>query len=76
VDCYSVCPTYYGRKNKKGDAVKMLQVQKSGGMLRAQYEALPESEREGKYIVGTLTESDYPEFTAEYQKIIDSAMKN
>jgi hypothetical protein len=54
----------------------MLQVQKSGGMLRAQYEALPESEREGKYIVGTLTESDYPEFTAEYQKIIDSAMKN
>lgn len=76
VDCYSVCPTYYGRKNKKGDAVKMLQVQKDSGMLRAQYEALPEAEREGRYIVGTLTENTYPEFTAEYQKIIDSAMKN
>ncbi len=75
IDCYSVCPTYYGRKNKKGGAVKMIEVQKECGMSRQQYEALAEDQREGKYIVGTLTENHYPEFTAEYQKIIDSEMK-
>ena len=75
IDCYSVCPTYYGRKNKKGGAVKMIEVQKECGMGRQQYEALTEDQREGKYIVGTLTEDHFPEFTAEYQKIIDSMMK-
>ena len=28
VDCASICPTYYGRKNKKGDAVDMLRWQR------------------------------------------------
>lgn len=71
IDCYSVCPTYYGRKNKKGSAVNMIEVQKECGMSRPQYEALGEDQREGKYIVGTLTEDQFPEFTEEYQKIID-----
>lgn len=75
IDCFSVCPTYYGRKNKKGGAVKMLEVQKRCGMSRRKYEALPENQREDKYIVGTLTENHYPEFTEEYQKIIDRVME-
>jgi hypothetical protein len=41
---------------------------------REQYSALPEEERAGKYVIGTLTHSNYPEFTEEYQKIIDKAM--
>ncbi len=75
IDCYSICPTYYGRKNKKGDAVEMLKRQKENGMRPEKYAALPMEERGGKYVVATLTHSNYPEFTAEYQKIIDRAMK-
>jgi hypothetical protein len=37
--------------------------------------ALPEEERAGKYVVSLLTHSNYPEFTEEYQKIIDRAMR-
>jgi 2-oxoglutarate ferredoxin oxidoreductase subunit beta len=74
IDCYSICPTYYGRKNKKGDAVTMLMRQKECGMPAEAYSALPEEEKAGKYVIGTLTHSNYPEFTAEYQKMIDKAM--
>ena len=74
IDCYSVCPTYYGRKNKKGDAVAMLERQKECGVLPEVYSALSDEERVGKYVIGTLTHSNYPEFTAEYQKMIDRAM--
>ncbi len=74
IDCYSVCPTYYGRKNKKGDAVEMLTRQKECGLRPEVYSALPEEEKAGKYVIGTLTHSNYPEFTAEYQKLIDKAM--
>lgn len=74
IDCYSVCPTYYGRKNRKGDAVEMLTRQKENGVRPEAYSALSEEDRVGKYVIGTLTHSNYPEFTAEYQKIIDKAM--
>ncbi len=73
IDCYSVCPTYYGRKNKKGDAVEMLKAQQAQGMPLAKFEELPEEEREGRYPIGVLHEDDFPEFTAAYQKIIDRA---
>jgi len=74
VDCYSLCPTYYGRKNKKGDAVTMLMRQKECGLQAEAYNALPEEERAGKYVIGTLTHRNYPEFTEEYQKMIDKAV--
>ena len=74
IDCYSVCPTYYGRNNKKGDAVAMLERQKECGVRAEVYSAMSDEERVGKYVIGTLTHSNYPEFTAEYQKMIDKAM--
>jgi 2-oxoglutarate ferredoxin oxidoreductase subunit beta len=73
IDCYSTCPTYYGRKNHKGDAVAMLLHQRDNGLRPEQYDALPEEQRAGKYVVSLLTHSNYPEFTEEYQKIIDRA---
>lgn len=73
-DCRSICPTYYGRKNKKGDAVTMLTKQKECGVLQEVYNAMSDEERVGKYVIGTLTQSNYPEFTEEYQKMIDRAM--
>lgn len=74
IDCRSVCPTYYGRKNKKGDAVEMITWQKEHGVPKAAWDKMSEEQRRGKYPVGVLTQHDYPEYTAEYQKIIDMAM--
>ncbi|MDR1194365.1 MAG: 2-oxoacid:ferredoxin oxidoreductase subunit beta [Peptococcaceae bacterium] len=71
IDCYSVCPTYYGRKNKKGSAVDMLIWQRDHGVPRARYDALSPEERQGKFPVGILQQNDYPEFIEQYQRIID-----
>ena len=52
VECVSVCPTYYGRKNKKGDAVEMLKWQRDNAVpaLKARpgrnKARSPESERQ------------------------------
>ncbi len=75
VDVYSVCPTYYGRKNKKGDAVEMLKWQKEHLVPTARYYSMPESERADKKLIGILSYNDYPEYTGEYAKVIESCRK-
>ena len=75
VDIYSICPTYYGRKNKKGDAVEMLSWQKDNLIPTARYYSMSEGERAGKKLIGILSFNDYPEYTEEYAKIIAACRK-
>ena len=75
VDVYSICPTYYGRKNKKGDAVEMLKWQKDNLVPTARYYSMSEEERVGKKLIGILSFNDYPEYTEEYAKIIASCRR-
>ena len=75
VDVYSICPTYYGRKNKKGDAVEMLNWQKENLIPTARYYSMSEEDRVGKKIIGILSFNDYPEYTEEYAKIIAACRK-
>ena len=75
VDVYSICPTYYGRKNKKGDAVEMLKWQKDNLVPTARYYSMSEEERADKKLVGILSFNDYPEYTEEYAKIIASCRR-
>ena len=75
VDVYSICPTYYGRKNKKGDAVEMLSWQKDNLIPTARYYNMSEEERAGKKRIGILSFNDYPEYTEEYAKIIAACRK-
>ena len=70
MDVYSICPTYYGRKNRKGDAVEMLRWQKENLLPTARYYSMSEEERAGKKQIGILSYNDYPEYTEEYAKII------
>ena len=76
VDVYSICPTYYGRKNKKGDAVEMLKWQKENLIPTARYYSMSEEERAGKKELGILSCNDYPEYTEEYAKIIAACRKS
>ncbi|MCL2166395.1 MAG: thiamine pyrophosphate-dependent enzyme, partial [Clostridiales bacterium] len=76
IDCASVCPTYYGRKNRLGDAVEMMLWQRDNTILRDGTEGLASAvEPKDKLIVGLLAETDYPEYTAEYRKLIDRLAK-
>lgn len=75
IEAMTICPTYYGRKNKKGEAVDMMKYLKDNSVNVAAYDKLPEEKTRGKYIVGELHRSERAEYTAEYQKIIDSFSK-
>lgn len=71
IDCASICPTYYGRKNKKGSAVDMMKWQKDNTVMQEKAVTMTPEELKGKMVVGVLAHTNYPEFTSEYQKIID-----
>ena len=75
IDCISICPTYYGRKNKKGGAVEMMQWQKDNFIMKEAAEKLPAEKLEGKTILGVISETNFPEYTDEYQTIIDRVRK-
>lgn len=71
IDCASVCPTYYGRKNKKGSAVDMMKYQRDNAVMQEKAAGMSYEELKGKLVIGVLAHTNYPEFTAEYQKLID-----
>lgn len=75
VDVYSVCPTYYGRKNKKGDAVEMLKWQRDHLLPESRFNALSAEDRADKKPLGVLTHNDYPEYTDEYTRLIERCRK-
>lgn len=76
VDCLSICPSYYGRKNKKGDAVKMIQWQKEHTVSVQKAQNMTEEELQDKIVCGVLCDYDYPEYTEKYQQIIDRVRKD
>ena len=72
IDGVSVCPTYYGRKNKKGDSVKMLNWQKDNFVDVNVAAKLPPEKLEGKTLIGKFYESnDKEEYTDMYMNLIE-----
>ncbi len=74
IEGLSLCPTYYGRKNKKGDAVKMFGFLKDSCIDKKVVEKKPEL-GENKVIIGELYNNPKPEYTESYQVIIDKFQK-
>ncbi len=71
VEAISQCPTYYGRRNKLGSPIDMLTWQKESAVTAAAAAKLPAEKLEDKFIIGELYKGEAPEYTAEYQKIVD-----
>lgn len=72
VEIMSQCPTYFGRKNKMGDAVEMMNYYKDhtttiGSKAKKENPDLIER--------GIFVQKELPEYCSEYEKIIDKAMK-
>jgi len=72
VEIMSQCPTYFGRKNRIGSPVDMLENMKTattpvGSKAKAENPDLIER--------GIFVQKELPEYCSEYDKIIERAMK-
>jgi 2-oxoglutarate ferredoxin oxidoreductase subunit beta len=72
VEILAQCPTYFGRKNKAGSAVDMMTALKEnttpiGSKAKEKSPELMER--------GIFVQKDLPEYTREYDKIIERAQK-
>jgi len=72
VEVMSPCPTYYGRKNKEGSAVDMMEKLKTNTTTIGS-----KAKKENPLLIerGVFVKKEMPEYCAEYQKIIERAMK-
>ncbi len=71
-EAISNCHTYYGRLNKEGDAVSMIQDMKKIALPIKAAKVLPPEKTKGKLLTGVLWDVEKPEFCSEYQKLIDN----
>lgn len=73
VEILSQCPTYFGRKNKEGDAVQMMEAFKTNTVKigSKKLEANPDLIQRGIFVEDTQK----AEYCAAYDNIIETAMK-
>ena len=67
VEVMSQCPTYYGRKNKKGDAIDMMKWYKEHAVKVGEETNDPEA-----FQIGIFHKSDRPEYCASYRNMLVS----
>lgn len=74
-DVFSNCHINLGRKNKMGEATKMLEWVDSRTVSKVKFDKMSEEERVGLFPTGVLHEDDsHIEYTKAYQKVIEAAM--
>ena len=75
IEVISNCHTYYGRLNKEGDAVAMLEAMKKRALPAKAAGSLPPEKLKDKFLTGVLWDVEMPEYCEEYQKLIDGFKK-
>ncbi|MCP4691674.1 MAG: 2-oxoacid:ferredoxin oxidoreductase subunit beta [Desulfobacterales bacterium] len=73
VEILSQCPTYFGRKNRLGDAVEMLKLFKKNTTSKG---SKAKKENPGLIERGVFIEEERPEYCEEYDKVIERAGKS
>jgi 2-oxoglutarate ferredoxin oxidoreductase subunit beta len=68
VEVMSQCPTYYGRKNRLGSAVDMLERYRDGTVSRGSKKAAGSSDLIER---GIFVEEDRPEYSSEYSTLVN-----
>ncbi len=68
VEGLSTCPTYYGRKNKKNSAADMINDLKDSCVVSND---INKGKEQGKMSIGVFKNIQLPEYTEEYEKIIN-----
>jgi len=62
VEVFTPCPTAYGRRNKMGSAVQMVQDYKANSISAKKAAMLSDDELKGKIITGVLVDLDKTEY--------------
>ncbi len=75
VEIISACPVIYGRLNKKGTAPDMMREMKDNVIPIKAFDKLTEEQKKGKVQRGIFREIEKPEYTDEYEKLIQSIAK-
>jgi len=64
------CPTAYGRKNKLRTPVEMLKWQKEHAVPITAAQKMTDEQLEGKFTIGVLWDIERPEYTEQYQVLV------
>jgi 2-oxoglutarate ferredoxin oxidoreductase subunit beta len=75
IETITQCPIAYGRRNKLGDAANMLKWMSEHAAPLAAYNKLSDEQKAEKFPTGVLYQTEAPEYTAEYGKVIKKAME-
>ena len=77
IEIVSACPTYFGKYNKLGDSIDMLKILEEISVMTEPLSVLPHEATSdmSKIVCGEFVELETPEFTQEYNKIIEAAQQ-
>lgn len=75
IEAVTQCPTYFGRRNRMARGIDMLRWQKENAVPLSRAGTATPQEMEGKFTVGVFRDVDVPEYTEEYDRIIELARK-
>jgi len=71
VEALSPCPTNYGRANRLGDAVKMMEEMRDNSVTVTRAAKMSPEELSGKIVRGVLAEREAPEYTDLYRELCE-----
>lgn len=75
VEVMTPCPTAYGRRNKAGDPVEMVEYLKVHSVPKTKAATLPEDQKREAIVTGILVDVEKPEFTEQYAKLVERLRK-
>ncbi|HPJ28960.1 MAG TPA: 2-oxoacid:ferredoxin oxidoreductase subunit beta [Candidatus Sabulitectum sp.] len=70
VEVLSPCPTNFGRANRQGDAVKMMEMLRDNTVNRAQAEKLPPEKLQGKIVRGVFADRKTTGYIERYRALV------
>jgi 2-oxoglutarate ferredoxin oxidoreductase subunit beta len=73
IDVVDICPTYFGRRNKMGSPVAMMEKVREMSITARTAAKLSPEELSGRIVIGEFYEEQAPEYTEEYAKVIEKA---
>ena len=73
IEAVTACPISFGRQNKRGGGAEMMKWQRDHGVVLAAYNKMTDEQKADKFPIGVLYETQAPEYTKEYDKVIEAA---
>ncbi|MFQ6093439.1 MAG: 2-oxoacid:ferredoxin oxidoreductase subunit beta [bacterium] len=76
VEVFTPCPTTYGRRNRMRTVIDMMNWLKEHSVPKSRAARMDPQELKDKIVTGVLVDVDLPEYTEEYQKLINRVKHN